>query len=207
MTDDNASFSTTCQSMNEHLVSLYSIKCKYMQSMKDHFIFPLKQFDNDIQMTEKLKLKYKIGKMEYDIAENKLLKSNNSGSKDESEIITLTQKKQLAFNNLKELRYEFKLSVNNLQNKKNKELLNNVEKYWMDYVKCVQTQNEMENWDDDINIVYEKDDNENQKQIKIMENEELPLQSFPYVSVNEDETKIQKDSHNEIVEEMMKSSM
>jgi len=124
------------------------MKYQYLQQMEKQFVIPLETFaQTDIEKAQKLKVKYKNTKTTFDVTAHKLSKAESSGSKDndQSKINAAKQKKDVALQQLTSLRSEIKTEINNLEQKKNVDLLGQIEKFWTSFNQYVQSQNDLMN--------------------------------------------------------------
>eukprot|EP01084_Bolivina_argentea_P224809 380069_1 len=128
----NDPFTSYVQKMGIGLSNLEQVQSEHLKRMEEELVIPLEKFrDIDVEKVQKLKLKYKNGKMQYDSAAHKLTKAQES--QDQSKIAAAQQKKDAAYTALTSLRNDMKFQVNNLEQKKQVNLLGNMEKYWASY--------------------------------------------------------------------------
>eukprot|EP01084_Bolivina_argentea_P224807 380067_1 len=110
--------------------------------MEAELVIPLEIFATiDVEKVQKLKLKYKNGKTQFDISAHKLTKAQES--QDEIKIKDAQQKKDVAFTQLTNLRNDMKVEINNLEHKKQTVLLGNMEKYFTSYATFASAQSDL----------------------------------------------------------------
>lgn len=128
----NDAFGTYVQCMGRGLSELESVESSHLTKMEDEFVKPLEKFrDFDIEEVQKLKLKYKRAKADYDLALHRLTKAKESS--DQNKISQATQKRDATYTELQALRNQIKFQVNNLEQKKQINLLGCLEQYWESY--------------------------------------------------------------------------
>merc|ERR1712176_46181 len=94
--------------------------------------------DIDVETVQKLKLKYKNCKLKFDRCSHALTKAQEAG--DQGKIAAAQQKKDAALSALTELRNDMKFQVNNLEQKKQVNLLGCMETYCSSYSAFAQAQ-------------------------------------------------------------------
>eukprot|EP01083_Nonionella_stella_P296029 1005791_1 len=100
--------------------------------MEDNFVKPLEKFrDTEIEYAQKLKLKCRNAKMQFDIANHNLNKAKQGT--DQMKIQTCQQKHQTVNKQLMEVRSSMKVQVNRLVQTKQTSLVSTLEKYWVTY--------------------------------------------------------------------------
>mmetsp|Transcript_4119 Transcript_4119/g.3583 ORF Transcript_4119/g.3583 Transcript_4119/m.3583 type:complete len:292 (+) Transcript_4119:46-921(+) len=135
----NDPFGLYIQKMGIAMTSLESIQSEHLKRMEEELVLPLEKFrDIDIEQVQKLKLKYKNCKTQYDVACHKLTKAQDS--QDQNKIQQAQQKKDAVAANLQQLRNDIKFQVNNLEQKKQVNLLGCMEQYWTSYASFAQAQ-------------------------------------------------------------------
>jgi len=128
----NDPFGSYLQSMGSGLASLETVSSEHLVRMESELVVPLEKFrDNEVESVQKLKLKYYNGKTQYDIAAHRLTKAQDS--QDAAKIQAAQTKKEIAYQQLSDLRNDLKYQVNNLEQKKQVGLLQNMEQYWSSY--------------------------------------------------------------------------
>merc|ERR1719361_3341497 len=135
----NDPFSSYVQKMGVGLSNLEQVQSEHLKRMEEELVIPLEQFrDVDVEQVQKLKLKYKNGKLKFDRASHAVTKAQESG--DQSKIAAAQQKKDAALSILTQLRNDMKFQVNNLEQKKQVNLLGCMETYWSSYSAFAQAQ-------------------------------------------------------------------
>ena len=110
--------------------------------MEEELVIPLEKFrDIDVEEVQKLKLKYKTAKTNYDISLRNLQKAKEKG--DQNKIATAETKRDAAFTELQEMRQQLKFQVNNLEQKKQVNLLGCLESYWSSYTSYASAQSQV----------------------------------------------------------------
>eukprot|EP01084_Bolivina_argentea_P224805 380064_1 len=165
----NDPFTAYVQKMGVSLASTEHIQSQYLKHMEQELVIPLEQFATiDVEKVQKLKLKYKSGKIQYDIAAHKLTKAQES--QDQSKVAAAQQKKDAAHTQLTNLRNDMKFEVNNLEQNKQENLLGNMQKYWTSYASFASEQSNIlaENAIDSEHYVTPimNIDNNNQNEVK-----------------------------------------
>jgi len=128
----NDPFGSYIQKMGVGLSTLEQVQSEHLKRMEEELVIPLEKFrDIDVEKVQKLKLKYKNGKTQFDIAAHKLTKAQESN--DQSKITQAQQKKDAVYTQLTQLRNDMKFQVNNLEQKKQVNLLGCMEQYWSSY--------------------------------------------------------------------------
>ena len=88
--------------------SLEQIQSEHLKRMEEELVLPLEKFrDIDIEGVQKLKLKYKNCKTQYDVACHRLNKAQDS--QDQGKIQQAQQKKDAVSTNLTQLRNDMKV--------------------------------------------------------------------------------------------------
>ena len=104
----NDPFGTYLRSMGSGLASLEQVASEHLKRMEEELVVPLEKFrDSEVETVQKLKLKYKNGKTQYDIAAHRLTKAQES--QDTAKIQAAQQKKEVAFQQLSDLRNDMKV--------------------------------------------------------------------------------------------------
>merc|ERR1712228_413130 len=115
------------------------VQSEHLKRMEEELVIPLEQFrDVDVEQVQKLKLKYKNGKLKFDRASPAVTKAQESG--DQNKIAAAQQKRDAALSILTQLRNDMKFQVNNLEQKKQVNLLGCMETYWSSYSAFAQAQ-------------------------------------------------------------------
>jgi len=128
----NDPFGSYIQKMGVGLSTLEQVQSEHLKRMEEELVIPLEKFrDIDVEKVQKLKLKYKNGKTQFDIAAHKLAKAQESN--DQSKIQPAQQKRDAVYTQLTQLRNDMKFQVNNLEQKKQVNLLGCMEQYWSSY--------------------------------------------------------------------------
>ncbi|ETO13662.1 hypothetical protein RFI_23705 [Reticulomyxa filosa] len=102
---------------------------EYLSQLVNHLVTPLEVFRKEIEVVSALKWKYTDLKTEYDFAVNNLNKANKSETTPEK-LQELQQKKTNKENELNQLRKELLEAVQQMENKKNTEILSSVQRYY-----------------------------------------------------------------------------
>eukprot|EP00484_Ammonia_sp_Unknown_P002066 CAMPEP_0197022646 /NCGR_PEP_ID=MMETSP1384-20130603/3461_1 /TAXON_ID=29189 /ORGANISM="Ammonia sp." /LENGTH=363 /DNA_ID=CAMNT_0042450719 /DNA_START=23 /DNA_END=1114 /DNA_ORIENTATION=- len=131
-TSQNDPFSQYVQKMGVGLAALEQVSTEHLKRMEEELVVPLEKFrDTDIAEIQKLKVKYYKSKTAYDSAVHKLAKAQESN--DQQKITTAEQHKDGTAASLNALRTDLKFQVNNLEQKKQVNLLGCMEQYWQSY--------------------------------------------------------------------------
>merc|ERR1712130_556997 len=121
------------------LSNLEQVQSEHLKRMEEELVIPLEKFrDVDVEQVQALKLKYKNVKLKFDRASHAVTKAQESG--DQTKIATAQQKKEAALSILTQLRNDMKFQVNNLEQKKQVNLLGCMETYWSSYSAFAQAQ-------------------------------------------------------------------
>eukprot|EP01084_Bolivina_argentea_P224803 380059_1 len=125
-------FSIFSTKMSIAFNNLERIHTEHLRKMEDNFVKPLEKFrDTEIEYAQKLKLKCRNAKMQFDIANHNLNKAKQGT--DQMKIQTCQQKHQTVNKQLMEVRSSMKVQVNRLVQTKQTSLVSTLEKYWATY--------------------------------------------------------------------------
>jgi len=128
----NDPFGAYVQQMGSGLAALEQVQSEHLKRMEEELVVPLEKFrDVDVEAVQKLKLKLKSGKTNYDVAAHKVTKAQETN--DAGKIQLAQQKRDAAYTSLTQLRNDFKYQVNTLEQKKQVNLLGCMEEYWTSY--------------------------------------------------------------------------
>lgn len=106
----NDPFGLYIQKMGISMSSLEQIQSEHLKKMEEELVLPLEKFrDIDIEGVQKLKLKYKNAKTQFDIAQHRLTKAQDS--QDQNKITNAQQKKDAAYTQLTQLRNDIKVKL------------------------------------------------------------------------------------------------
>lgn len=106
----NDPFGLYIQKMGIAMGSLEQIQSEHLKRMEEELVLPLEKFrDIDIENVQKLKLKYKNGKTQYDVACHRLNKAQDS--QDQGKIQQAQQKKDAVSATLTQLRNDIKVNI------------------------------------------------------------------------------------------------
>ena len=106
----NDPFGLYIQKMGIAMGSLEQIQSEHLKRMEEELVLPLEKFrDIDIENVQKLKLKYKNTKTQYDVACHRLTKAQDS--QDQGKIQQAQQKKDAVSTNLTQIRNDIKVDI------------------------------------------------------------------------------------------------
>eukprot|EP00490_Sorites_sp_Unknown_P022951 CAMPEP_0114660324 /NCGR_PEP_ID=MMETSP0191-20121206/19766_1 /TAXON_ID=126664 /ORGANISM="Sorites sp." /LENGTH=354 /DNA_ID=CAMNT_0001888497 /DNA_START=70 /DNA_END=1134 /DNA_ORIENTATION=+ len=164
----NDPFGQYVTQMGKGFAQLESVQSEHLKRMEEELVIPLEKFrDIDVEEVQKLKLKYKTAKTNYDISLRNLQKAKEKG--DQNKIATAETKRDAAFTELQEMRQQLKFQVNNLEQKKQVNLLGCLESYWSSYTSYASAQSQVlqQNtikkieWNGDMNFNNNNNNNNN----------------------------------------------
>eukprot|EP01084_Bolivina_argentea_P288500 495171_1 len=128
----NDPFGSYVQNMGTGLSKLENVQSEHLKRMEEELVIPLEKFrDVDVEQVQKLKLKYKSGKTQFDLSDHRLNKAQES--QDQTKIQSAKEKRDAVYTELQALRNQMKFQVNNLEQKKQVSLLGCMEQYWSSY--------------------------------------------------------------------------
>merc|ERR1712087_895830 len=99
MGTQNDPFGTYLRSMGSGLAALEQVQSEHLKRMEEELVVPLEKFrDVDVEAVQKLKLKLKSGRTNFDVAAHKVTKAQETN--DLGKIQLAQQKKDAAFTSL-----------------------------------------------------------------------------------------------------------
>ena len=155
----NSKFNAYMRKIGDEITKLHQIQSEHLEKMEQELVIPFEEFrDVDIAQVEDFKVcKYKEGKMDFDLAAHKIThyqkKWDRMANSDYSfcrqadimrdKIKEAQMKKDTAFADLEELRSKMMQKVDDLEKKKEEELLQSMKVYWAMYAEFVSSQNSL----------------------------------------------------------------
>eukprot|EP01084_Bolivina_argentea_P224804 380062_1 len=159
----NDTFSIFANKMGIASNNLERIHTEHLKKMEDELVKPFEKFrDTEIEYAQKLKLKCRNNKTQFDISNHNLNKAKQSN--DQMKIQNCKQKYDSVNKQLMEVRSNMKIQVNRLVQTQQTSLVNTLQKYWDSYGAYSAAQSNI------INNGYNYNNGQNEKKM----NENIP---------------------------------
>lgn len=128
-------FSSLLQRMGSALTSLEQVQSAHLERMEEQLVCPLERFlDDEVAQAQRLKLKYKNGKMQFDVAEHRLNKA------DGPKALHAAHKRDVALDAFSRNKREMRSQIERVEQVKQGELLSDLTAYWSSYTSFAQAQ-------------------------------------------------------------------
>jgi len=128
-------FSAFLERMGSALASLEQVQSAHLQRMEEQLVCPLERFlDAEVAQAQRLKLKYKNGKMQFDVAAHRLSKA------DGPKALQAAHKRDVALEAFSRNKLDMKSQIGRVEQVKQGELLSDLEAYWASYASFAQAQ-------------------------------------------------------------------